>query len=84
MISLIIVRLKLESEREKERQKKEMKSRGKEKNQEKCFQLTSKGGDTCCILNFKTKRVKEFKTLELVVRVTILSRNRHRNENLNS
>ena len=24
----------------------------------------AKGGDTCCILNFKTKKVKEFRTLE--------------------
>ena len=50
----------MEREREKNAQKMKMKSRGKEKNQEECFQLTSKGGDTCCILNFKTKRVKEF------------------------
>ena len=28
------------------------------------FQFTGKGGDTSCILNFKTKRVKEFRTLE--------------------
>ena len=31
---------------------------------EECFQLTAKGSGTCCILNFKTKRVKKFRTLE--------------------
>ena len=29
-----------------------------------CFQLTAKGSGTCCISNFKTKRVKKFRTLE--------------------
>ena len=28
------------------------------------YQLTAKGSGTCCISNFKTKRVKKFRTLE--------------------
>ena len=28
------------------------------------FQLTAKRNGTCCISNFKTKRIKKFRTLE--------------------
>ena len=45
----------------------------KKKNYEECFKLTAKGRGTC-ISNFKTKRVKKFRTLGTDGELSYISR----------